>query len=96
MDLAGLFDLIPTCAMFSRAHWGFVDGVADFDPAFFGISPSEALAMDPQHRMLDGPGGVGAGRHRSDRIARQSHRGIRRLIVGGYGMLPRRSQRATG
>ena len=31
---------------------GFVDGVADFDAAFFGVAPSEALAMDPQQRMF--------------------------------------------
>ncbi len=30
---------------------GFLDDVAGFDPAFFGITPSEAVAMDPQHRL---------------------------------------------
>jgi mycoketide-CoA synthase len=51
-DLAGFFDPDPDARHKSYARTGgFVDGAADFDAAYFGIARSEALAMDPQHRM---------------------------------------------
>jgi acyl transferase domain-containing protein/acyl carrier protein/SAM-dependent methyltransferase len=31
---------------------GMLDDVEHFDPLFFGISPAEAAAMDPQHRLF--------------------------------------------
>ncbi|HEY0835364.1 MAG TPA: SDR family NAD(P)-dependent oxidoreductase, partial [Azospirillum sp.] len=37
----------------SYSKWGgFLDGFADFDPLFFNIAPKEALAIDPQERLV--------------------------------------------
>jgi acyl transferase domain-containing protein/acyl carrier protein/NAD(P)-dependent dehydrogenase (short-subunit alcohol dehydrogenase family)/1,4-dihydroxy-2-naphthoyl-CoA synthase/SAM-dependent methyltransferase len=37
----------------SYSKWGaFLDGVTEFDPLFFNISPKEAVAIDPQERLF--------------------------------------------
>ncbi|ORB61082.1 polyketide synthase, partial [Mycolicibacterium tusciae] len=52
-DAEEYYDPEPGVPGRSVSKWGaFLDDVAGFDPEFFGISEREAIALDPQHRLL--------------------------------------------
>ena len=52
-DADAFYDPDPSASGRMTTKWGgFVPEVDAFDADFFGITPREAVAMDPQHRML--------------------------------------------
>jgi polyketide synthase 12/myxalamid-type polyketide synthase MxaB len=52
-EIDAWYDRDPDAIGKMNTRWGgFIDGVEDFDPLFFGVAPREARAMDPQQRVL--------------------------------------------
>ncbi len=52
-DHSQYFDSDPKSAGKTYAKWGgFIEGVEEFDPLFFNISPRDAERMDPQERLF--------------------------------------------
>lgn len=51
-NIDGFYDSIPGKENRSYSKWGgFLDDIDQFDAKFFGITPKEAIVMDPQQRL---------------------------------------------
>ena len=52
-DIEAYYSPDPDAPGKMYTRWGgFIDGIDQFDPGFFGITPREAASLDPQQRLL--------------------------------------------
>ncbi|WP_309237888.1 type I polyketide synthase [Streptomyces albidus (ex Kaewkla and Franco 2022)] len=51
-DVDALYSSAGGTGTIGSRRAGYVDGMADFDAEFFGMSHNEAVDLDPQHRLL--------------------------------------------
>jgi acyl transferase domain-containing protein len=51
-DVDALYSAHPAPGRVGARRAGYVDGVAEFDAEFFGMSSAEAVELDPQQRLL--------------------------------------------
>ncbi|MFE9097439.1 beta-ketoacyl synthase N-terminal-like domain-containing protein [Streptomyces sp. NPDC007264] len=51
-DVDALYSPVPGPGRVAGRRAGYVDGIAEFDAEFFGMSATEAVELDPQQRLL--------------------------------------------
>lgn len=51
-DVDAVYSPRPAPGKMAARRGGYVDGMADFDAEFFGMSAAEAVELDPQQRLL--------------------------------------------
>jgi len=50
-DVDALYSPTPRAGTVSARRAGYLTGIAEFDAPFFGVPPTEAKSIDPQHRL---------------------------------------------
>ena len=52
VDVTGEFIVVNTYGSLTQHVCRYLDDVESFDAAYFGISPTEAVVLDPQQRLI--------------------------------------------